>query len=67
MSILEDINKLIISNSDSVTYKNNCITLPITTSDGKDSTLKDSILRYSNHNITYSDNVLEINLNGAIK
>jgi len=62
MNILEDINKLIISNSENVTYKNNCISLVTSTIEQRD-----SILKYGNDNITYSDKVLDISLNGLME
>lgn len=61
MNILEDINKLIVSNKEKILYKNNRISL---NTDNKEQ--YDCFLAYENPNISYSDEVLEINLNNIL-
>jgi len=61
MNILEDINKLILAYDANVVYKNNCITVSCTIDNPED-----SVLKYHNSNITYSDNILEIYLSGLL-
>lgn len=62
MNILEDISELIISNSSNVIYKNNFISVHNTTEEQRY-----SVIKYDIHNITYSDNVLEIGLEGLLE
>jgi len=62
MNILEDISKLIISNRGNVIYKNNCISVHNTTEEQRY-----CVIKYDIHNITYSDNVLEIGLDGLLE
>jgi len=61
MTILEEIHRLIISDKTSVFYLNNNITLS-----NIESIQVSCINGYSNPNITYSDSILEINLDGLL-
>lgn len=59
MNILEDVNYILISNKNKISYRNNIVTL----SDIEEDKLY-NILTYKNPKISYSDNILEIHLDG---
>lgn len=61
MTILEEINRLIVANKTTVFYKNNNITLSKI-----DSAHVSCISEFNNSNISYSDSILQINLDGLL-
>lgn len=62
MTILEEINRLIVANKTTVFYKNNNITLSKI-----DSAQVSCISEFNNSNISYSDSILQINLDGLLE
>lgn len=61
MTILNELHRLIVSNKTNVSYKNNSITLSKI-----DSAQISCISEFNNSNISYSDSILQINLDGLL-